>query len=244
MAMSAVGIVNPDKKYGNDDKPYLFSINIPKMLSLMSFHDPDAYVPGINNIIEGGYVYETADGQTKTALSFEEKKARGLTARNALAEYKKASDAGDKAAMDSTEAVLKENYDSFGYGFLDKPEDSIPNVPLNYYSFRIMVYLCALFMLLFILAVALKWRKWLSIVGIVCVPLAYVMVECGWIVAETGRQPWVVQDLMPANAAVTSASVGGVNTMIIVFAVIFTTILAAMLSITFKTIKQGPEIIK
>ncbi|MCI2081658.1 MAG: cytochrome ubiquinol oxidase subunit I [Bacteroidales bacterium] len=237
--MEAVGIVK-----SNDNGKYISGIGIPRMLSILSFHDPNAYVPGINDIIKGGYLYTDATGNTKKALSFQEKKIKGAIAQRALADYHIASESGNRAAMDSTASILKVNYSYFGYGYLDSPQESVPDVPMNFYSFRIMVYCFALFFLLFISAMIFKWRKWLSIVGIICIPLAYITVECGWIVSEVGRQPWVVQDLLPAKAAVTSASLANVNTAIIIFAVIFTTILAAMLSIMFRSIKQGPEIIK
>ena len=241
--MVGVGILNPSRTYDNDEKEYLFDISVPKMLSVLAFRDPDSFVPGITDIIDG-YQYKDEDGNVFNTLSFEEKKESGKIARQALADYHAASLAKDQAAMDSTATVLDLNYPNFGYGFLDKPEDSIPNIPLNFTAFRVMVYLCGLFFLLFILALAMKWKNWFGIVSIICIPLSYIMIECGWIVAEVGRQPWVIQDLMPVNAAVTSASVASVNATIIIFALLFTVMLAANIAIMLRSVKLGPEVIK
>ena len=67
----AIGILNPEKKKYNDDvNPYIFKIEIPKMLSLMGYRNINAFVPGIKDIVDGGYALQ--DGTT--ALSFQEKK--------------------------------------------------------------------------------------------------------------------------------------------------------------------------
>ena len=58
-----IGMLNPEKKTYNDGKdPFLFRIEIPSMLSFLAERDVDAYVPGITNIIEGGY--QLKDGTT------------------------------------------------------------------------------------------------------------------------------------------------------------------------------------
>ena len=85
------------------------------MLSMLGYRDAEAYVPGIRNIIEGGY--ETKNG---TALSFEEKQARGKAAVQALADYKKAVSAKDSIAATLYKSKLDENYAHFGYGYLDR----------------------------------------------------------------------------------------------------------------------------
>ena len=103
--------------------------------------------------------------------------------------------------------------------------------------------------LLFVLLFALAWwyartRKFdkfrvIPYLAIVCVPLAYVASQCGWIVAEVGRQPWVVQDLMPTNVAVTRIASGWVVTTFWMFAVLFTLLLIAEIGIMFAQIRKG-----
>ena len=113
-----------------------------------------------------------------------------------------------------------------------------------------MVGLGMLFVLLFILSLwYAKKRKFekfklIPYLALVCVPLAYVASQCGWIVAEVGRQPWVVQDLMPTNVAVTKIASNWVITTFWMFAVLFTILLIAELKIMFTQIKKGPEQLK
>ena len=111
----AVGVINPAKKsYRDDIDPMLFKIEIPKLLSLMGYRNIDAFVPGIKDIIGGGYTM--TDGTA--ALSFEEKKARGEKAIAALAAYQIAKKEGRDADAANHEIVLRENYPYFGYGYL------------------------------------------------------------------------------------------------------------------------------
>ena len=62
--------------------------------------------------------------------------------------------------------------------------------------------------------------------------------------AEVGRQPWTIQDLLPVGASVSGVSSGNVWITFIIFAVLFTTLLIAELKIAFNQIKKGPEGIK
>jgi cytochrome d ubiquinol oxidase subunit I len=73
------------------------------------------------------------------------------------------------------------------------------------------------------------------------IPLVWICSESGWIAAEMGRQPWIIQDLMPVNVAVSQISPGSVMTTFILFAVLFTALLAAEVSIMVKQIKTGPK---
>jgi cytochrome d ubiquinol oxidase subunit I len=65
--------------------------------------------------------------------------------------------------------------------------------------------------------------------------------ELGWVLAEMGRQPWIIQDLMPVSAAVSQISAGSVITTFILFAVLFTAMLIAEISIMIRQIKLGPK---
>jgi cytochrome d ubiquinol oxidase subunit I len=66
--------------------------------------------------------------------------------------------------------------------------------------------------------------------------------QAGWIVAEVGRQPWVIEGLLPVKAAVSSVSVGAVQTTFFLFVAIFTLFLAIELRIMIKAIQEGPKI--
>lgn len=221
-------------------KTVKYGITIPKLLSFLGYHDFDAYVPGIQNIMDG---YTSEDG--KVYPSIEQRMANGRLAIDALKTYKQAvKDKNDALASQSLQ-TLRANFRDFGYGYLSSPYDTIPPVPLVFYSFRLMVGLGMLFVLLFICSwwYAKKRKfekfKFIPYLAIACVPLAYIASQCGWIVAEAGRQPWVVQNLMPTNVAITRIASGWVVTTFWMFAILFTLLLIAEIGIMFTQIRKG-----
>lgn len=102
---------------------------------------------------------------------------------------------------------LDENYKHFGYGYIEDVTELIPNVPILYYSFRLMVGLGLFFILLFAwpLWAMRKEKRELQETTLVppgshpIHPLAYIASQRGWIVAEMGRQPWAVQDALSSQ---------------------------------------------
>ena len=81
-------------------------------------------------------------------------------------------------------------------------------------------------------------------IAIISVPLVYICSQAGWIVAEVGRQPWTIQNLLPVQASVSGVSSGNVYATLVIFFVMFTVLLVAELGIMFNQIKKGPENIK
>lgn len=216
-------------------------VEVPGVLSILATHDLDGYVPGINNILDG---YTTPEGNVY--LSAEEKMERGKTAIEAFGTYRTLKQSDPEAAQEAR-AVLDENIDYFGYGYIDSREELVPNVPLVYWAFRIMVgfgglLLCLMFVVLWVerrkRLEGMRWLQWASLLSI---PLVYIAGQAGWIVAEAGRQPWVIEGLLPTKAAVSSVSVGAVQTTFFLFVAIFTLFLAIEIRILIKAIKEGPK---
>ena len=83
--------------------------------------------------------------------------------------------------------------------------------------------------------------KWHYIVAIALVPLAYIASESGWLVAEFGRQPWTIQDMLPTWVAVSDIGSYAVAITFFLFLFLFTLMLAVEISILLKQIKKGPE---
>lgn len=243
VGLTVIGFLEEDSALPSPRmKATRYGITIPKLLSFMSYRDPDAYVPGIQNILDGYTSYEGI-----TYPSVEQRMANGSKAIEALTTYKQAIQERNKEKADSSYQILKENYSDIGYGYLASPYDAIPPIPLVYYSFRIMVGLGLLFVALFILSwwYAKKRKfekfKFIPYLAIICIPLAYIASQCGWIVAEVGRQPWIVQNLMPVNVAITRIASGWVVTTFWMFAILFTVLLIAEIGIMFSQIKKGPK---
>ena len=82
------------------------------------------------------------------------------------------------------------------------------------------------------------WHYWLAIA---LLPLSYIASESGWLVAEFGRQPWTIQDMMPTWVAVSNLQSSSVMLTFIIFLVLFTVLLGVEISILLKQIKKGPE---
>ena len=235
------GIVNPQKNWADAESEYLFKIDIPYGLSILSRHDPDAFVPGIADIIKGFDI--DANGDTIYTVSYEERIARGKLAQQSLREYGDALNANDSVAISAAQLSLKENYPYFGYGYLDSVDEAIPPVGLTFTMFRIMVILGSYFLLFIIIALILAYKKpasltkwrWLQWIAMISVPFMWLCSQAGWAVAEVGRQPWTVQDLLPTKAAVSAVSSSSVIITFWMFAAIFTALLIAEVSIMVKT---------
>lgn len=243
----AIGLFSTSETDPNNEnlKDFTMKIEIPNILSYMAFLDWNAFVPGVHDLIDGNEKY----GYMPAA----EKIERGKLAISKLAEFKEAKKAGNETLAGSlrdelTSENFQENYFKyFGYGYFEDVNDLIPNVPITFYSFHIMVGLGFMFVLLFILSLLfllkgnLTEKRWFLRLAVFAIPMAYLASQAGWVVAEVGRQPWVVQDLMPTMAGVTRISAGSVQTTFWLFAVLFTILLIAELKIMFRQIKIGPK---
>ena len=217
-------------------------IRIPKMLSLLATHDPDGFVPGINDILAG---YTDDDGNAVPSVA--EKMERGRTALDALAAYRSLRETDPEAAA-AARNVLDAHVRYMGYGYLEKPEDVVPPVGLVFWSFRLMIGLGMLTALVLLLCVWFAWKdrignmRWLLWAALCCIPLVYICGQSGWIVAEVGRQPWTIQGLLPVNVAISSLSAGAVKTTFFVFLAVFALFLVIEIRILLDAIRKGPEL--
>ena len=162
----------------------------------------------------------------------------------ALADVK--ADLGE-VLLNNSKILLDENMKYFGYGHIKNKEDVIPPVSITFYSFHIMVGLGTWFTILFALILFLLTKKEILNYPIVLksalfsIPLGYIASEAGWVVAEVGRQPWAIQDLMPVGIAATKIATTNVMISFFIFAILFTVLLIAEIKIMTKQIKIGPN---
>jgi cytochrome bd ubiquinol oxidase subunit I len=248
--MIVFGIHSGDKTGKEGTEGFNVKFEIPRLLSFLGYRNGNAFVPGVDDMIKGGFKPEFQNIpplEVEKAFSAEEKIARGKMAIAALGEFKKAKQAGDEPTAQKADSILKVNFPYFGYGYLNSPESLIPNVPLTFYSFRLMVFLGFFFILLFILTLyfsrkgLLENRRWFLWTMLWSIPLVYLAGQAGWIVTEIGRQPWVIQDLLPTVAAVSMIDSSSVQVTFWLFAVLFTALLIAELKIMTRQIKIGPK---
>ena len=236
----ALGIVNPQKKVYDTQEPFIgFNLHIPGLLSLMANRSFGSFVPGMKDLVYGNAEYNL--------LGAAQKMERGKQAVTSLDAYKQAKKAEDKAAAEVHLAAFNENKEFLGYGYLKKPEEAVPPVALSFNAFHVMVILGTLFPLIFMgylyfsFKGTLLEKKWLLGFGTITYILGIIASQAGWIVAEVGRQPWAIQDLLPVTVARTNLTAGTVQTTFYMFLVIFTLLLLAEIAIMVKQINIGPE---
>jgi cytochrome d ubiquinol oxidase subunit I len=226
-------------------KEFAFRFEIPDFLSVMTGGDKDVFVPGITDLISGN--------ASRGIMPVSEKIERGKVARQLVAGFIGANNNGQTEKAEGISGMFHDKtfidnyFRYFGYASLQKPEDAVPSVPVSFYSFHLMVYLGFFFILVFSLALYFlftgnllknRWFLWVALCSIL---LPYVAGESGWVLAEMGRQPWIIQDLMPLSSAVSQLETGSVITTFIMFAVLFTILLIAEISIMIKQIRIGPK---
>ncbi|MBQ9559836.1 MAG: cytochrome ubiquinol oxidase subunit I [Bacteroidaceae bacterium] len=237
--------INPFRQpdYEQTDEPPM-KLAVPYALSFLATNDIHGQVPGIRDILDG---YTKVDGTVEPSL--EEKIERGRCAIAAVQEYRKAKREGaSEEYLNEVVTEIRENMPYFGYGYVKERAQVVPNIPVCFYAFRIMVGGGCLFILLFALSLFFLYKKnitkvrWFHWAALICIPIAYIVSESGWLVAEFGRQPWTIQDMLPTWVGVSHLGSGAVMTTFFIFLVLFTTLLAVEIGIMCKQIKKGPAV--
>ena len=267
IGLTAVAWVNPfcQPDYANEDEAPL-KIEMPYALSFMATNDIHGYVPGINDILNG---YTTPDG--KVEPSIDEKIKRGKQAIAALAAYRKAKAEGADGNSQLSILKENMKYFGYGYirdksevvpfvpvnFWAFRIMVGLGCVFLLFFALIVVLTYKIPFLTIFtrrlLAAIGLlpetaadakgvvglpAWHYWFAIVFI---PLGYIASESGWLVAEFGRQPWTIQDMLPTWAAVSDLQSSSVAITFILFLILFTTMLAVEISILLKQINKGPE---
>jgi len=218
-----------------------FAIHIPWVMGLIGTRSINTQIPGIFDLV-------------KTARS---RIANGLNAYDALEKLKaNRNDAAARAAFDASSADL-------GYALLLKryvadPRkatpaqiteaawSTVPSVPSIFFGFRIMV-LCG-FVLLVVFAISL-WHtmretaapRWLFRVALWSLPLPWIAVEVGWFVAEFGRQPWVIDGVLPTFLATSDLGVSDLILTIAGFTLVYGVLAIIELRLMLAAIRKGPD---
>lgn len=217
-----------------------YEVKIPWMLGLIATRSIDKTVPGIKELV--GHA--------------EQRIRSGLIAYDALEKLRKQPSDAERARLDATAAdlgyalLLKRIRPDIGNATADEIAaaawSTVPAVSPLFWSFRIMVglgfYFIALFALAFMLASLRRLERYRSFLwlALISLPLPWVAAELGWIVAEVGRQPWVIEGVLPTFLAVSSISAADVWTTLIGFVVFYSTLAVVDVYLMVKTVKDGP----
>ena len=220
-----------------------YEIKIPALMGVLVTRSLDKPVIGINQIVENAKV----------------------RIRNGIKQFEVLKDFRNENSKNrEADAIyLKNNYEDIGHALLLKSigleditkatesdidkaaEKLIPNVPVIYWSFRIMV---GTGLLIFIIIftnfyynnIKNQNPKWLLRVNILSLPFPWICAELGWIVAEYGRQPWSITGILPTSVGASALTLEQITTSLGGYFIFYSIFLVVDLYYMVKYIKQGP----
>jgi cytochrome d ubiquinol oxidase subunit I len=219
-----------------------YAVRVPWVMGLIGTRSIDTPIPGIANLVE----------DTKGKIG------SGILAYDAMLTLRaNRNDAGARS-------ILAAHDQDLGYALLlkrsiDDPRkataadiqqaanSTIPNVPVLFWSFRIMVacgfYFIALFAFSFWQASKrrLDAKRWYLRLALWSLPLPWVASELGWIVAEYGRQPWAIEGVLPTALGVSSITAGQVWTSLGGFVLFYTALAVIDAVLMVKYARKGPD---
>ncbi|ATQ43303.1 cytochrome ubiquinol oxidase subunit I [Caulobacter mirabilis] len=222
------------------DRETHFEVKIPYVLGLISTRSIDRPVVGIFELV---------------AVA-EDRIENGVKAYDALEAYK--ANPKDLDARGRFELHRRD----LGYGLLlkryvDDPRkadratiqkaawDTVPNVPLMFWAFRIMAgvgfLMIGIFTVAFILATRRNFQTRWFLWAVVCaMPLPWLAAEMGWVLAEVGRQPWAVEGVLPTFLGASSLTVPQLWATIIGFTAFYGALAVVEVGLMLRAIKKGP----
>lgn len=227
----------PDEKQEKNT----FAIKIPAILGIIDTHSLTIPIKGAKDIIQHN----------------ELRIRNGIIAYKALMNYR--ANHKDAVAL----STLKKTSMDLGYGLLLKKyrtdiqnatdreikaaaRDTVPTMLPLFLSFRLMVGIGVALLLYFIVLNYRIFRKrnfeskWFLWISVVMIPLPWVAIYAGWLVAEYGRQPWVIQDVLPTFLAVSKLPATSVLLSLIFFVLIYLALTIINVVLSVKYLKQGP----
>jgi cytochrome bd ubiquinol oxidase subunit I len=219
-----------------------YAVRIPWILGLITTHSIDEKFPGIDQLVQ-----ESEDHIRKGLLGYAalEKLRTNPGNADALADLEQyTNDLGYALLLrkirPDIENASEADISTAAWG-------TVPPVALLFWMFRIMVGFGFFFILLFALAFYLNAAgrlvrtRWLLWVLVFVLPLPWIAAECGWIVAEVGRQPWVVEGVLPTFLGVSTLTANKVLVTLIGFVGFYSALLIVDLYLMVKAIRLGPE---
>jgi cytochrome d ubiquinol oxidase subunit I len=227
---------------GSDGGAPSFAIQIPWMGGLITTRSLTEELPGIDELI----------GHAEVRIR------SGMIAYDALQDIR--ADGTNAAAR----AIFEERWPDLGYGLLLKryredvgnatpeeirlaAEDTVPEVWPLFWTFRIMMGLGFFFIGFFAFWFYRASRGWLETnkpllwLSFFILPLPWIAIESGWFIAEFGRQPWVVEGVLPTFYAASGLNFWDLVISLIFFVTLYSVLLVIMIMLMIKTIKAGPQ---
>lgn len=226
----------------NDEEEKMeYAIQIPWAMGIIATRSLDEEVKGIKDL----------------------KKEHEVKILSGVQAYKYLDAVRDGTATPAQVQLFEDNKDNLGYAMLLQPftqditnpseeavkravDYSIPPVAPLFYSFRLMVVAGFLMLALFLTAFYYSTKhkitkpRWLLKAALFSLPLPWIASEAGWFVAEFGRQPWSIAEVLPVHAAVSNLSVAEVATTLIAYTAFYTVMFIIGFYLMKKFAKKGP----
>ncbi|MDO6618542.1 MULTISPECIES: cytochrome ubiquinol oxidase subunit I [unclassified Shewanella] len=238
-AFTAVGFPNQETMHTD------YAIKIPYVMGIIATRSLDEQVTGIIDLIDE---HEIRIRNGMIAYSLLEQLRAGNETEQIRADFEMTK--GDlgyglllkrytENVVDATEEQIKA-----------AAKDSIPNVAPMFWSFRIMVA-CGVIMLLVFAAAfwqstrhKIEEKPWVLRAALYSLPLPWIAIECGWFVAEYGRQPWTISEVLPTFMSASTLTPGDIWFSIISITVFYSILLVIEMFLMFKFARLGPSCLK
>ena len=223
-----------------------YAVHIPWAMGLIGTRSLTTEIPGIDELV----------ARAETHIR------DGIVAYDALQQIRAVK--GGASVPPQVQVAFEEHGHTLGYALLlkryvDDPRqatpqqisqaawDTVPRVAPLFWAFRLMVGLGFFFILLTAVFFWLSARRkldahrWLLKVAVWSIPLPWIAAELGWVVAEVGRQPWVIEGVLPTAVAVSNLGASTVLLTIAGFVAIYTVLLVIEMKLMLKAIRKGPD---
>ena len=218
------------------------AVKIPWALGLIATRSLDEEVTGLKDIMQNN----------------EARIRSGMRAYEYLQRLRKGE------VTEGNRAMFEEHKQDLGYGLLLKAytpdvvdateeqiqmavKDSIPHVAPLFWTFRVMVVAGFTMLAVFVLAFyynarrVIVQKRWLLKVALYSIPLPWIAIETGWFVAEFGRQPWAIGEVLPTFLATSSLTPGDLIFSLAGFIGFYTFLLVIEMWLMFHFARKGPS---
>ena len=219
-----------------------YAVKIPYVMGIIATRSLDTEVTGIKDLIKQ---HEVRIRNGIKAYALLEKLRNGeKTAENLAAFNQHKQDLGyglllkkyTPAVVDASEAQIKQ-----------AALDTIPNVATVFWSFRLMVASGFLMLALFACAFWASARKneekkrWLLKWALYSLPLPWIAAQTGWLVAEHGRQPWSIAEVLPVHLSTSTISAADVWGSLLALLAFYSVLLVIEMYLMIKFARLGPS---
>ena len=217
------------------------AITVPWVMGLIGTRSIDEPIPGIFDLVQ--------NAQARIQ--------NGLIAYAALQKLK--ADRNDNAAR----VTFLKSRDDLGYALLlkqfvadplqatpqqihDAAWSTVPSVPSLFFTFRFMVLFAFILLAVFVIALWYTMReaeapRWLFRMALWALPLPWIAAELGWFVAEFGRQPWIIDGVLPTFLATSELGVHDLAITIVGFTLVYAILAVIEVRLMLAAIKKGPD---